>query len=159
MTFSQVSRTAQGRAYMQCEVRHLTESLKKDLRFRSDEPIERAELEPGKKVQVLYSDGSSVHVMDQGSYEQAEIPLPMLGEMAKYLQDGMFLHIEAYKGLPAVINFPMRMAFGVTEIDEAQSSALLENGLKVRVSVFIANFPPWYLLACYSASAEWQQPL
>jgi elongation factor P len=133
VTWGQVSRTAQGRAYMQCEVRHLTEGTKKDLRFRSDEPVERADLEPGRKVQVLYSDGASVHVMDQTTCEQAEIPLAALGEQAQYLQDGMFLHVEMFKGAPAVINFPMRVTLTVTQVEEASGSAFLENKMRVRV--------------------------
>ena len=133
VTWGQVSRTAQGRAYMQCEVRHLTEGTKKDLRFRSDEPVERADLDPGRKVQVLYSDGSAVHVMDVASCEQTEIPLQYLPEgTQRYLQDGMFLHVEMFKGVPAVINFPMRVTFAVTGVEDASGTIFLENGMRVR---------------------------
>jgi hypothetical protein len=52
-------------------------------------------------------------------------------------QDGMMLHVESYKGNPAVINLPMKITVGVAEVDQAGNSggtALLENGMKVRVS-------------------------
>lgn len=41
-----------GRAYMQCELRHLTEGTKKDVRYRSDDTVERADLDTPKKVQA-----------------------------------------------------------------------------------------------------------
>ena len=37
---------------MQAELRHLTESIKKDVRFRSEDMVERADLETPAKVQV-----------------------------------------------------------------------------------------------------------
>jgi hypothetical protein len=49
----------------------------------------------------------------------------------------MMLHVESYKGNPAVINLPMKITVGVAEVDQAGNSggtALLENGMKVRVS-------------------------
>jgi hypothetical protein len=44
----QLSRTAQGRAYVQCELRGLTDAaagIKRDVRFRSDELVETAALD------------------------------------------------------------------------------------------------------------------
>jgi elongation factor P len=75
-----------GRAYMQCELRHLSEGTKKDLRFRSDDTVERADLDTPRKMQVLYTDGGAVHVMDQTTFEQSEIPLATLGDSAKFIQ-------------------------------------------------------------------------
>lgn len=131
-----VSRTAMGRAFMQCELRHLTENTKKDVRYRSDDTVERADLDTPKKVQILYSDGTAVHVMDQATYEQSEIPLALLGDKAAYVQDGMFLHLESFKGVPAVINFPLKVTLDVAELEDigiSTCSAVLANGMKVRV--------------------------
>ena len=45
----------------------------------------------------------------------------------------MNLFIENYKGAPAVINFPQRLTFSVASLDPSSSSAVLENGMKMRV--------------------------
>lgn len=48
----------------------------------------------------------------------------------------MFLHLESYKGIPAVINFPLKITLNVTELEDigiSTCSAVLENGMKVRV--------------------------
>lgn len=50
-----------------------------------------------------------------------------------HAQEGMLLTIESYKGVPAVIVLPLRAAFKAVELEPTSSTALLSNGLRVRV--------------------------
>lgn len=112
------SRTAAGRAYVQAELKHLTEGTKKDVRFRSDEMVDTAELDSPARYTVLFWDSSSVTAMHPTTFEQTEIPIDVLGEAnARYLYDGIVLTVESFKGLPVLIALPSRVTARVISMD------------------------------------------
>ena len=83
---------------------------------------------------MLYVADDSVSVMDTKTFEQSEIPLSVLGDRAPYLQDGMHLYVESYKGQPAVVNIPMRATFTIASTEETGGgTATLDNGVTLRV--------------------------
>lgn len=112
------SRTAAGRAYVQMELKHLTEGTKKDVRFRSEDMVETAALDSPARYSVLFWDSSAVTVMHPTTFEQSEIPIEVLGEVnARYLYDGMVLTVEAFKGVPVIISLPTRVTVRVISMD------------------------------------------
>lgn len=117
------SRAAQGRAFVQMELRHLTENTKRDIRFRSEDMVDTAQLDSPARYTVLYSTADSVTVMHQGTFEQTELPVEVLGDRAKYLHDGLVLTIEAYQGTPAIVNLPNRITGRVVELDPSGGDA------------------------------------
>lgn len=125
------SRTAMGRAYVQCELRSL-QGVKKDLRFRSEDMVEKAVLDTPVKYTVLYTSGDTMSVMNADTFEQTELPLSLLGDKARYVADGIAIYVEAHKGEPAVVNIPSRITVVVTEMDEAGGVAVVTAGYKVR---------------------------
>lgn len=141
------SRTAQGRAYIQSELRSLAEGIKRDLRFRSDETLEKAELESPAWYTVLYASSGVLSLMNTSTYEQIELAVEELGDRARFVQEGMTLVIEAYKGTPAVITLPAKVTVNVVSMDEGGGVAEVSTGVeggavpptrfKVRVPKFI----------------------
>lgn len=111
------SRMAQGRAFVQMELRHLTNPVKRDVRFRSDEMLTTAALDSPVRYTVLYSSGDTVALMHTVTFEQVELPLAALGAGAKYLHDGVVVTIEHYAGAPALVAMPTRIAATVVELD------------------------------------------
>ena len=102
-----ISRTAQGRAYVQTELRYLTGEVKKAIRLRSEDYVERVALSSPTKYQVLYVVGDAVLVMHEKTFEQVEIPLAFFGERAGYLRDGISLVVESMRShaeVPGVNN-------------------------------------------------------
>ena len=127
------SRTAQGRAYIQTELRHLTEEVKKNTRLRSEDIVERAALSTPTKYQVLYVVGSQILAMHQTTFEQIEIPVSLLGNKAQFLQDGITIVIESHDGVPVLVHLPQRMTFEVTSLEDSTGTALTSHGFKCRV--------------------------
>lgn len=147
-----LSRTAQGRAYVQTEVRgryecdakpaplphvtqmrHLTEEVKKQMRLRSEDVMERVNLSTPMKFQVLYIEGAQVLVMNGTTFEQLEIPIALFGDRKQYLQDGITLVVESHAGVPVLVHLPPRMTFEVTSLDDGGSTATTSQGFKLRV--------------------------
>ena len=58
-----------GRAHIQTKLRNITEGTQTEMRFRSDEDVEKVHLET-KEMQFLYSDADGFHFMDTSSYDQ-----------------------------------------------------------------------------------------
>lgn len=113
-----VSRQAQGRPFAQLDLRETKRGTKKDVRLRTDDMVEKAELEPPARLQVLYSDAATVTVMDGLTYEQQELPLALLGYGARFVQDGMELVVEKYKGAVERIVMPAKVEAEVASVEE-----------------------------------------
>jgi elongation factor P len=119
----QFTRMAQGRAFVQMELRHLTNPVKRDMRFRSDEMLSTAALDSPVRYTVLYASSDSVALMHTVSFEQVELPLAAFGAGARYLHDGCVVTIEHYQGEPALVQLPSRIAAQVLELDAGGGDA------------------------------------
>jgi elongation factor P len=84
--------------------------------------------------------------MDPENYEEAHIPLALLGDLAPFLQDNMRVTIDLVEGDPVGIRLPPTVVLEVVEADPvvkgqtAASSykpARLSNGVKTSVPPFI----------------------
>jgi elongation factor P len=98
-----------------------------------------------KEMQYLYKDDDSVYFMDPGTYEQISIPLKIVPEHI-YLKDGESFTVSFLDGDPLTVLLPPKMTFKVTETAPGAKGnsatnvfkeAILENGLKTRVPLFI----------------------
>lgn len=101
-----------------------------------------------KKAQFLYHDGSGFHFMDMETYEQFTLEQRIVGEYAPYLKEGLEITIfvidqnPLYIELPKIVDYKVVQTAGGAKgntVGAAQKEAVLENGLKVRVPLFINN--------------------
>lgn len=135
-----------GGAYMQVEMKEMQSGTKKNVRFRSDETVERAQLEEH-PAQFLYSDETVLHFMDNSSFEQIEVNKNLLDEIKlKFLKEGGQVMLEMYNGQPIIVKLPEKMTMEIAGCDAvvknqtATSSykpAVLSNGVKILVPPFI----------------------
>ena len=130
-----------GPAYLQAELRCLTDGTKLNQRFNTSETVEQIELEPA-EFQFLYAEGQQLNFMNQESFEQVTLDRALLGDRADWLQEGMVVTVRSYDGQPLSVSIPDTVALAVVEADPvvkgqtAASSykpARLENGLRVMV--------------------------
>ncbi len=137
-----------GGAFMQVEMKQIRTGTKTNVRFRSDETVERAQLEQ-RPSQFLYADGDTLHFMDEESFEQIEVNKNIIDEVKlKFLNEGAKVHLETYNNEVILIKLPDTMVMEVAECDAvvknqtASSSykpAVLSNGVKITVPPFIEN--------------------
>lgn len=113
--------------------------------FRPQERLEDLELERH-MMEFLFAQGDSCTFMNPNTYEQIEIPNSVLGMGHKFLRSGMALPVEFFNGEPISVVFPDIAEVRVSDTappshsqqDSAWKEALLENGMSVRVPLFIA---------------------
>ena len=97
-------------------------------------------------MEFLYADDDNCTFMRPDTFEQVEIPNGILGVARHFLQPGMEVPVEFFEGEPISVLFPdvveTRVATTAprshSQQDSAWKEATLENGLTIRVPVFIA---------------------
>jgi elongation factor P len=113
--------------------------------FRPQERLE--DLEVGRHLmEFLFGDGEACTFMDPDTFEQITVPSAILGPAYAFLQSGMELPVEFFEGrvLSVVVPdiFGARVAATAppshSHEDTAWKDATLDNGLRIRVPLFIA---------------------
>lgn len=101
-----------------------------------------------KKVQYLYKDGQCYHFMDMDTFEQLILADRLVGDCGPYLKEGLELILFAIADKPFYIEIPKILEYQITQtggasrgntVGAAQKDAVLENGLVVKVPLFIKN--------------------
>lgn len=142
---NEISQPGKGAAVAQVEMRDLKTGNKDNVRFRTQESVERVRLEQT-DYQFLYEDGEGYNFMHPESFEQIAITGEIIGDPAVYLQEGMIVEIETYEGEPLAVRLPKTVTMEVTEAEPvvkgqtattSYKPGLLENGAKVMVPPYI----------------------
>lgn len=113
--------------------------------FRPQERLEELRLDR-RMMEFLYADGETSSFMCPDTFEQIAVPSAILGTAKEFLQPGMELPVEFFEDeaisvvLPEVAEARVvrTAAPSHSQRDSAWKEAVLENGLAVRVPLFIA---------------------
>ena len=136
-----------GGAFNQVELKSVIKGTKLNERFRSNESIEKAEVDE-KNFNFLYSDDRNSYFMDNISFEQISMENELIGEKIKLLKENLEVTISLLDERPLSIELPKNILCIVETTDAvvkgqtAASSykpAKLDNGLTITVPPFIEN--------------------
>jgi elongation factor P len=113
--------------------------------FRPQERLEEVHLE-ARTLEFLFSDADNCTFMDPENFEQVEVPSAIVGAAEKFLQSGMLLPVEFFEEKAIKVLSPnvaeARVARTAPPVhahqDSAWKEALLENGVRIQVPLFIA---------------------
>lgn len=139
-------KVARGSGTIRVKVRNLESGANIDKTFPTGAKVEDVNVER-KKVQYLYMD-SQVHVMDSQTYDQFAIDLKLVSDVAKYLKEGMEIVLFSvedkalYIEIPKIIDYKVVQTGGSARgntVGASYKDATLENGLVVKVPLFIKN--------------------
>lgn len=146
ITGHEIMQPGKGASVIQLEMREIRSGTKDNVRYRTQETLERVRLEQSDYT-YLYNDGDEIYTfMDKESYEQIEVKKDVIGDQAKWLQDGMEVQIESFEGDPLGVELPASVIVTVEEAEPvvkgqtASSSykpAIVTGGVKVLVPPFI----------------------
>ncbi len=134
-----------GRAHIQTKLRNLMDGSQSEMRFRSDEDVERVSLEQ-KQMQFLYSDQLGFHFMDTSTYDQFTLSEEVMAEAKPYLIADAVIQLQWFEDKPVTVELPPTVDLKVVEtpptVKDATASAQrkpakLETGLVVQVPAFI----------------------
>jgi elongation factor P len=137
-----------GGAYMQVEMKEIRSGSKKNVRFRSDENVERAQLEE-RAAQFLYQEQEILQFMDSETFEQINVSKNIMNEdKIKFLEEGKHVILEFYKENVITVKLSETMIVEIAKCDvaiknqTASSSykpAILTNGVRITVPPFIES--------------------
>ncbi|MBL1148169.1 MAG: elongation factor P [Pseudomonadota bacterium] len=136
-----------GAAVVQVEMRDLSSGNKTNVRFRTQETVERARVDEV-EYQFLFETDGDYAFMNVENYEQITISSDLIGDPKVFLQDGMIVQVQIHDGNPLGVALPDQVTMQIVEADPvvkgqtASSSykpAVLENGVRVMVPPHIES--------------------
>jgi len=134
-----------GKASMQAKLRKLKDGSQTEIKFRSDESVERAEMEQV-DMEYLYEDPSGFCFMNCETYEQIFMDDKMIGDGKKYLLPNTRVIVEFCDDAAIGVSFPEMVELKVVDTEPGLKGATasgsgkpatLETGLVVIVPQFI----------------------
>ena len=141
----QIITPGKGGAFIQVEMRNLRTGNKTNERWRTADTVERLQTDQ-KEYTYSFTDGENLVLMDPETFEQAMIPVALMGDQAPFLQDNMILVVDLVESDPVAVHLPAMVVLEIIEADPvvkgqtATSSykpARLSNGVKTSVPPFI----------------------
>lgn len=99
-----------------------------------------------RRMQYLFTDGVTATFMDPTTYEQIEIPVAVVKDELPYVKEGSQADILFWEDKPLSIDIAPKITLEVKETDPGVKGnsvsnmykpATLENGLEIRVPLFI----------------------
>lgn len=137
----EISQPGKGGAFVNMTMRDIQNGNKDVQRFRTQESLEKIRLEQD-DYQYLYPEGDQFTFMHLETYEQINIDSELIGEPAKFLQDGMTVVVESYEEKPLSVSLPDTVVCEIVECEpviKGQTAttsfkpAELDNGARVTV--------------------------
>lgn len=134
-----------GGAYAQMKLRNVIQGNQTETRLRTDEKVERAELEQV-EMEYLYEDQAGLCFMNTSTYEQVFIGGDLVEGVKEYLLPNTKVMVEYYNGEPIGVEPPRVVELAVTETEPVMKTATitstpkpatLETGLVINVPQFI----------------------
>lgn len=134
-----------GGAFAQLEMKAISDNTKLNERFRSEDKLEKAHVEP-RQMQYLYPEGSDFVFMDLESFEQLPIAADGLDGQSDFLLPNEEVQINFHNDQPIGIELPASVVLQVIETEavvKGQTAAgsgkpaIVETGLRVIVPPFV----------------------
>jgi elongation factor P len=134
-----------GGAFMQVEMKDIESGTKTNQRFRTEDKVERAFVEP-REMTFSYQDGDNYVFMDKESYEELRLPADFVEGQAGYLLPNSDVQVNFYNDRPIGLELPPTVVLTVSETEPGIRNATATNtfkpaktetGLVVQVPPFI----------------------
>lgn len=134
-----------GQALYRCKMRNLLRGTILDRTYKSGDSLEAADVRRN-DAQYLYKDANGYVFMDQDSFEQHTVAADVLGDQARFLQDGMTCELLYWNDTPIGVTLPASVVMKVSYTEPAvrgntsgnvTKAATLENGVEIQVPAFV----------------------
>ena len=135
-----------GSSFVRTKMKNVQTGKVVEVSFKSGETVEFADVNY-LKMQYLFSDATAHTFMNTQTYEQVEVPVDNVGEASMYLKEGLETTVVMHAGNPLTIDLPQKVEYtvatappavkGDTASGNVTKEAVMHNGLKVQVPIFI----------------------
>ena len=142
--FSHV-KPGKGAAFVKMKLKNLRTGSIVENTYNSSIKVAKANIRR-KPMQYLYSAGDSYSFMDMTTYEQVELNESQIGDAIKYLKENLTVDLVYFESELIGLNLPEKIDYVITHTEQAvkgntssgaQKDATLENGMVVKVPLFI----------------------
>ena len=144
LDFSHV-KPGKGAAFVKMKLKNLRTGSIVEKTYNSSVKLEKANIQR-KPMQYLYQSGDSYSFMDMNTYEQVELVKNQIGDDIKYLKENLNVDLIYYGEELIGLNLPEKIDYLITHTEQAvkgntssgaQKDATLENGMVIKVPLFI----------------------
>ena len=136
-----------GAAFMKTKLKNLRTGGTIEKTFNTNIKIEKAKISK-KTMQYLYNTSDMYYFMDMNTYEQVELSEKQIENEKKYLKENLEVELVYFESELIGLNLPEKVEYKVTYTTDAVKGntstnalkdATLENGLEVKVPLFICE--------------------
>lgn len=136
-----------GSAFMKTKLKNLRTGGTIEKTFNTNIKIEKANISK-KTMQYLYNTSDMYYFMDMNTYEQVELSEKQIENEKKYLKENLEVELVYFESELIGLNLPEKVEYKVTYTTDAVKGntstnalkdATLENGLEVKVPLFICE--------------------
>ena len=136
-----------GSAFMKTKLKNLRTGGTIEKTFNTNIKIEKANISK-KTMQYLYNTSDMYYFMDMNTYEQVELSESQIENEKKYLKENLEVELVYFESELIGLNLPEKVEYKVTYTTDAVKGntstnalkdATLENGLEVKVPLFICE--------------------
>ncbi len=145
--FQRVS-PGKGSSFVRTRMKNLQTGKVVENNFKSSDTLDFEDVQY-RRMQYLFNDGHLYTFMDNTNYEQVSLSKDDIGDDVKYLKEGVECVIITHEGNPLTIDLPKKITYtvkytepavkGDTASGNVTKDAELDNGLMVRVPIFIGE--------------------
>ena len=136
-----------GAAFMKTKLKNLRTGGTIEKTLNTNIKIEKANISK-KTMQYLYNTSDMYYFMDMNTYEQVELSEKQIENEKKYLKENLEVELVYFESELIGLNLPEKVEYKVTYTTDAVKGntstnalkdATLENGLEVKVPLFICE--------------------
>jgi elongation factor P len=133
-----------GGAFMQVEMKDIESGTKTNQRFRTEDKVERAFVDP-REMTFSYQDGENYVFMDKESYEELRLPADFVEGQAGYLLPNSDVQVNFYNERPIGLELPPTVVLTVSDTEPGIRNATATNTFKPATTEtgLIVQVPPF----------------
>jgi elongation factor P len=132
------------RGFVQTKLRNLRQGTQTEVRFRSEDDIEKVMVEQ-QSMEYLYESDGLFHFMNTETFEQTALGREELADAVNYLIANTPIMVDLYEGRPMGVSLPKTVDLTVTETQPGLKGATATNQLKPATleTGLIVHVPPF----------------
>ncbi|MEK7459245.1 MAG: elongation factor P [Patescibacteria group bacterium] len=145
--FQRVS-PGKGGSFVRTRIKSLSSGKVVENNFRAAENLTFEDVNY-RKMQFIFGDDNTLTFMDGQTYEQVAIGRDVVDEDAVYLKEGLDVTVIMHGEKAIAMELPLKIEFTVAQTDTAVKGdtasgnvlkdAICDNGLKIRVPIFVSE--------------------
>lgn len=143
--FQRVS-PGKGSSFVRTRMKSLATGKMVENNFKSSETLTFEDV-GFKKMQYIFGDENTLTFMDGQTYEQVALGRDVVGDDAAYLKEGLDVTVIMHGEKAIAMELPLKIEYTIADTEPAvkgdtasgnvQKEALCDNGLKIRVPIFV----------------------